>query len=67
MGNITRDQDQLCNQFSITEGDTKQISIALAENVRLLEYIEQGLGDESGLRAAKAREILMRELQRLWE
>lgn len=67
MGNIIRDQDQLCNQFSITDGDIKRISIALAENVQLLRYIEQGLGDESGLRVAKAREILMRELQKLWE
>lgn len=67
IGDITKNQDRLRDQFSITEGDPVHISIALAENVRLLEYIEQGLGDESWLSAARAQEILMRELQRLWE
>lgn len=68
VSDITRNTDSLCDKFSITDGDVKKISIAFVQNVELLVGIDsqQVLSGDPNFCAARAKEFLTKELQKLW-
>lgn len=68
VNDITRNTDSLCDKFSITDGDVKKISIAFVQNIELLVGIDsqQVLSGDQNFGAARAKEFLTKELQKLW-
>lgn len=68
IGNITQNKDELCDKFSITDGDPQKIAISFVQNCALLESIEKQRvqNNEQYFSEEKARIFLMKELESLW-